>query len=131
MGLRVSLRRPAPLHGRETLLTESDSTDSPRAPPPTSRARGDHHTTADRLRDALSLAVIVGGIVLFFVARHNLQRLAANEIERVPGHRALEQAEHWDRLSRIGLWTAGGGLAMATAFSLLRRRRLQQPTSEP
>jgi len=75
--------------------------------------------------------VIVAGIVLFFVARQNLQRLAANQIERVQGRRAIEQAERWDRLSRIGLWTAGGGLAMAVAFSLLRRRRLQQQTTEP
>ena len=88
------------------------------AAPPRRRASG-----AQRLADGVALALIVGGVGLFFYARYRLQLLAANQITRVEGHWAVEQFMHYWRLSSAGLWTAGAGLVLAVGLALWQRRR--------
>ena len=80
-------------------------------------------TAADRVRDAIALALLGGGAATFFYARYRLQVLGANRITRVPGHAATEQFWHYYKMSSAGLWTAGVGLVAAVAFALLRARR--------
>ena len=123
MGLFVALRRPAPLHGRETLLTApgdgvtggAAETVPPASPP---RASG-----PQRLADGFALGLIAGGAALFFYARYKLQLLASDQITRVEGHWAVEQFMRWRRLSEAGLWTAGVGLALAVGLALWQWRR--------
>ncbi|MFL5575438.1 MAG: hypothetical protein ACJ79S_05660 [Gemmatimonadaceae bacterium] len=83
-------------------------------------------TTGDRVRDALALAVLVVGVALFFYARHNIQLIAAGHITAVPGQSAVQRADRFDRLSRVGLWTAGAGLVLAIAFSIHQHRRASE-----
>ena len=122
MGLFVALRRPAPLHGRETLLTTSDEPAAGGAaadtvtPPP--RAAKLH-----RLADGFALGLIVAGAALFLYARHRLQLLAANQITQVEGHWAVEQFNRWRHLSDAGLWIVGAGLVLAVALAIWQWRR--------
>jgi hypothetical protein len=88
-------------------------------------------TAADRVRDAIVLAVLVGGGALFFYARRNLQLLAAGLIARVPGQSAVERTEHFDRLSRLGLWTVGAGLLLAAVVTAYHHRSALSPHREP
>ena len=71
-----------------------------------------------------------GGAALFLYGRTQLQALAANHITRVAGHAAVEQAVHYDRMSRLGLWMAATGLAAAVVFALLRARRPSHSSPE-
>lgn len=87
-------------------------------------------TLADRVRDAVAIALLVGGGALFLYARRHLQLLASDQITRVPGHSAVEQAEHFDRLSRAGLWTAGAGLVLAVALAVHQHRRASSSSSQ-
>ena len=67
------------------------------AAPPRRRASG-----TQRLADGVALALMVGGVGLFFYARYRLQLLAAHQITRVQGHRAVEQFMHYCRLPTRG-----------------------------
>lgn len=88
------------------------------ASPPARRAAGLH-----RLADGFALALIAGGVVLFFYARYRLQLLAADQITRVEGHWAVEQFVRFHRLSNAGLWISGVGLLLATGLALWQWRR--------
>ena len=114
MGLLVALRGPAALHGRPTLLSDRDAgrPEHPAAP-----------SAAGRAGDLAALALIVGGTALFFYARNNLERLSAGQIVRVEGRSAVEQAIHFDRLSKVGLGTAAVGIVLAVVLFLRQRRR--------
>ena len=79
-------------------------------------------TPADRLRDAVALALLVGGAALFFYAYRGLQALAAGQITVAPGELAVSQWARLRGLSLTGIAIAAGGIAMA-AYSYWRRAR--------
>ena len=129
MGLLVALRRPAPLHGRETLTAPEQGAAGTRTTP---GGASNSHALArssklHRLADGFALALIVGGAGLFLYARHRLQLLAANKIERVEHEWAVAQFVRWWHLSDAGLWTAGAGLALAVALAIWQWRRNSSP----
>ncbi|HET7456561.1 MAG TPA: hypothetical protein VFJ74_02835 [Gemmatimonadaceae bacterium] len=86
-------------------------------------------TAADRVRDAIALALLAVGGVLFFYARFRLQQLAANHITRVQGHAAEEQFWYYYRMSYVGAGVAAAGLAAALTFAFLRSRRVRRLAS--
>ena len=127
MGLRVALRGPPPLHGRQTLTAPSEgATESAGTAGEPRRARA---SKAQRLADGFAVALIVAGAAVFLYARHRLQLLAANHIERVEGHWAVEQFQRWWHLSDAGLWTAGAGVALAAILALWQWRRNSSPAA--
>ena len=84
-----------------------------------------------RVGDVVALTLIVGGTALFFYARRNLEHLAASRIVRVEGQSAIDQAVHFVRLSKGGLWVAAAGLALAVLLALRQRRRPFPMHAEP
>jgi hypothetical protein len=125
VGLFVALRRPAPLHGRPTLTApelgaaggkdSAGGASSAHAPARASKAH--------RLADGVALSVLLAGVAIFLYARHRLQLLAADRIDRVEGHWAVEQFSHWRHVADAGLWTAGAGLALAIGLAIWQWRR--------
>ena len=77
-------------------------------------------TPADRLRDAVALALLVGGIALFVYANRGLETLAAGRISVAPGEWAITQWSRYRGLSFAGLGLVAAGIAMA-AYSYWRR----------
>ena len=79
-------------------------------------------TPADRLRDAVAVALLVAGVALFLYAYRGLEALAAGRISVGPGEWATNQWSHYRGLSFAGLGLVAGGLAVA-AYSFWRRAR--------
>ena len=125
MGLFVALRRPAPLHGRPTLTAPElgaaggkDSAGGASGVQPPAGVSRTH-----RLADGVALTVLLAGVATFLYARYRLQLLAANRIDRVEGHWAVEQFRQWRHVADAGLWTAGAGLALAVGLAVWQWRR--------
>ncbi len=76
---------------------------------------------ADRVRDAVAIAVLLVGAALYAYAYGGMHTLAASAIVRVPGHTALERFDRYWQLSRVGLLLMGAGIA-AVAWSFWRFR---------
>jgi uncharacterized membrane protein YidH (DUF202 family) len=84
-------------------------------------------TAADRLRDAVSLALLVGGVVLFAYAFRGMQGLAAGRISVARGQLAVTQWTHYRDLSVTGALLAALGIAVGVYSYLRRARREQMP----
>ena len=76
---------------------------------------------ADRVRDAVAMAVLLVGAALYAYAYGGMHSLADHAIVRVPGHTALERFDRYWQLSRVGLLLMGAGI-LAVAWSFLRFR---------
>ena len=77
-------------------------------------------TPADRLRDAVALALLVGGAALFVYAYRGLETLAAGRITVAPGEWALTLWSRYRGLSFAAIGLVAAGVAMA-AYSYWRR----------
>lgn len=79
-------------------------------------------TRAERLRDAIALALLVGGAALFFYAFRGMENLAAGRFAVAPGEWAIARWSHYRTLSLAGMGLAVLGIATAV-YSYWRRAR--------
>ena len=82
---------------------------------------------ADRLRDAVALALLVGGIALYAYAFLGMEGLAAGRITAAPGEWATSRWVRYRQLSLAGLGVAAAGVAMAVYSFWRRSRRRDEP----
>lgn len=82
-------------------------------------------SAAARLRDAGALLLVVAGIALFAWGNARLRSMAAGRITTVPARTAVQQAERYEALARIGLGVAllGVGAGFWSYHRYARSRR--------
>lgn len=121
MGLRVSLRRFAPLHGGAVVTQPVQGNPAPVTPLDAGTTRG------DRVRDAIALILILVGIVLVVVAYRVNTQLAAHPNDVAKGHSAFAVWLHNYYMELAGYAAILVGVILGIVSYIVHDRRTRRP----
>lgn len=85
--------------------------------------------TVDRIADAVAASFIVAGVGLFLFARQSLTSLANGTYRVAAGSSYVARADVHAAQSKLGLWLAALGLAIAIASALSHLRAGRRRTA--
>lgn len=83
-------------------------------------------STVDRLIDATSLLMVLGGTALFAFARQTLRAIGAEAHEMPSGISAVAVTDFHVAQSRLGLWIVGLGVAVGAVAAVRHLRAVRR-----